>query len=229
MKCLVFDTGPIITLTLNNLLWILKELKNKFKGNFYISETVKYELVYKPLKTKKFKFEALQVLENIETKVLEPIKNKEIDKLTTKLLYLANNSFIVNGNFLRIVHPAEMSGLAVTIYLNAKAFVVDERTTRLLIENPKQLTNTLQNKFHTKVNVTNNLNKFREITKGIRLLRSVELVTIAYELGLLDNYLVPIHNNKKILLEALLWGVKLHGCAVSTKEIKQIIKIETKK
>ena len=62
MKCLVFDSGPIISLTTNNLLWILEPLKNKFKGRFVITEGVRKELIDKPLTTKKFKFEALHCL-----------------------------------------------------------------------------------------------------------------------------------------------------------------------
>ena len=61
MKSLIFDAGPIISLATNNLLWILEPLKNKFDGKFYLTDAVKRELVDRPLETKKFKFEAIQV------------------------------------------------------------------------------------------------------------------------------------------------------------------------
>ena len=32
MKTLVFDAGPIISMTMNNLLWLLKPLKKQFDG-----------------------------------------------------------------------------------------------------------------------------------------------------------------------------------------------------
>ena len=35
-KALIFDSGAIITLALNNLLYILKPLKKEFGGEFYI-------------------------------------------------------------------------------------------------------------------------------------------------------------------------------------------------
>ena len=60
MKALVFDSGPIINLALNNMLWILKPLKEKFKGDFYITESVKRECIDRPLTSKKFKYEALE-------------------------------------------------------------------------------------------------------------------------------------------------------------------------
>jgi len=62
MKALVFDTGPIITLAMNNLLWLVKEMKDKFNGEFYITESVKRECVDRPLTSKKYKYEAIQVL-----------------------------------------------------------------------------------------------------------------------------------------------------------------------
>ena len=60
------------------------------------------------------------------------------------------------------------------------------------------------------------------------MIRSVELVTISYELGLLDKYIVNIKNPRKALLEGVLWGVKLNGASVSEREIKEIVKMEIK-
>ena len=56
----------------------------------------------------------------------------------------------------------------------------------------------------------------------------MELVTIAYEKGLLDNYLADVKEPRKTLLDSVLWGVKLNGCSVSRREIEQIIRMEGK-
>ena len=227
MKAIVFDSGPLISLTLNNLLWLLEPLKKRFKGNFYLSKSVRNELVEKPLKTRRFEFEALQALYYIENGTVEVIDNKEINKKTEELIELANNSFKAKSNFIKIVHHGEISGIAVCIHLNCDTFVVDERTLRLLIENPHKLKNILEHRLHTEVDINkNNLKKFRDMTKNIKLIRSVELVTTAYELGFLDSYAPNIPYGKKILLEAVLWGVKLSGCSASKREIEQIARIE---
>ena len=60
----------------------------------------------------------------------------------------------------------------------------------------------------------------------MKVIRSVELVTVAYENGILDRFITKIPDAKKNLLESVLWGVKLNGCAVSKDEIEQIIRIE---
>ena len=229
MKIIVFDTGPIISLTTNNLLGLLTGLKEKYKGSFYITDAIKRELVERPLMTKKFKFEALQVLRCINYDILEIFDNKELRKKTFHLLDLANNCFKARGNSIQISHFAEISGIVATMLNNAEAFVIDERNTRLLIEDPQRLKTILGNKLHTNITVNKeNLHEFKEMTKNIKLIRSVELVTIAYESGLLNKYLVDIPQPKKTLLEAVLWGVKLNGCSVSDREIEDIIQIEVK-
>lgn len=229
MKVIVFDSGPIISLTINNLLGLLTNLKEKYKGSFYITDAIRKELIERPLETKKFKFEALQVLRSINSGVLEVFNSKELRKKTFHLLDLANKCFKADGNYIQIVHFAEMSGIAAAILNNSEAFVVDERNTRLLIEDPIRLKKILSKKLHTKISVDKkDLDEFRNITKGVKLIRSVELVAIAYELGLLNKYLVNVPNPKKTLLEAVLWGVKLNGCSVSEKEIDEIVRMEFK-
>ena len=227
MKSIVFDAGPVISLTTNNLLWLLEELKKKYKGEFYLAEAAKRELIDRPLETKKFKFEALQVLRCINDGTLKIIENDELEEETINLINLANNCFNARGNWLRLVHYADMAGLSACIRLNADAFVVDERTARLLVENPDRLVSILKNTLHTDIKINkDNLEEFRRRTKNIKLIRSVELVAVAYEQGLLNKYLPDIPDAKRTLLESVLWGVKLNGCAVSRDEIDRIIRLE---
>ena len=229
MKSLIFDTGPIITLTMNNLLWLLEPLKKISKADFCITKLVKEELVDNPLtKTKRFKFEALQVLQCVENGTLEVIDNEQLKDQTEKLLSTANNCFRAFGHNMNLVHAAEMSAIALYLQKKADAFVVDEKTTRLLIENPRKLHHILRHNLHTKVEVdSNSMKEFQKLAKNVRMIRSVELVTIAYEKGLLDKYLPHIEDSRKELLESVLWGVKLNGSAVTKKEIEQILRMET--
>ena len=229
MKTIVFDAGPIISLTMNNLLWILKPLKKISNADFCITEQVKQELVDTPLnKTRKYMFEALQVLHYIENKTLEVIDDDAVRKQAYELLALANNCFSAFGHNMQIVHEAEMSAIALYLQKKADAFAVDEKTARLLMENPDRLHNILRHTLHTKVEKNReNLIRFRKITGGIKAIRSVELVAIAYEKGLLDKYLSNMPDSRKTLLESVLWGVKLNGCAVSKREIEQIVRMES--
>ncbi|MBS3114856.1 hypothetical protein J4448_07185 [Candidatus Woesearchaeota archaeon] len=229
MKSLIFDAGPVISLAMNNLLWVLEPLKKKFNGKFYITEAVRKELVDRPLETKKFKFEAIQVQRLIENGVLDIIDNNFIREKTPSLLNTANEIFKAYNNYIKIVHYAEMSVIAAATTLSADAVVIDEKTTRFLIENPKMIVEILKKTLHTPISINeNNLKEFNNTVRNIKTIRSIELVTIAYEHGLLDNYITKIPDARKNLLESVLWGVKLNGCAVSKEEIEQIIRLETK-
>ena len=229
MKNIVFDTGPIISLTMNNLLWILDALKDMSRANFYITESVKRELIDVPLNmTKRYKFEALQVLHYIENGTLEVVDDDEIRKTSSKLLDLANRCYNAFGHDMKLVHEAEMSAIALYLEKEADAFVVDERTTRLLVENPRKLRHILRHNLHTKINENRTaLKDFQRATKDVKIIRSAELAAIAYEKGLLDKYMVN-SQTKETLLESVLWGVKMNGCAVSKKEIEIIMKEERK-
>ena len=229
MKSLIFDAGPIISLATNNLLWVLEPLKKEFNGKFYITEPVKHELVDRPLETKKFKFEAIQVEKLLETGVIEIADNSFIREKTPRLLGTANEIFRAYNNYMRIVHFAEISVIAAAINLNADAIVIDEKTTRFLMENPKMIVEILRKTLHTPISINeSNLKEFRNNVNNIRAIRSVELVAVAYELGILDSYITKIPDARKNLLESVLWGVKLNGCAVSKDEIGQILRIEAK-
>ncbi len=227
MKGIIFDAGPIISLTTNNLLGLLTNLKEKYKGHFYLTSAIKKELIEIPLMTKKFKFEALQVLRSLNTGVLEIFDSPKLKEKTFYLLDLANKSFEAKGNFIPILHFAEVSGIAAAVLSDAEAFVVDERTTKLLIENPEKLKNILSAKLNTAIDVNKEkLDEFLALTKKIKIIRSVELAAMAYEFGFLDKFLVDIPNPNQTLLEAILWGIKLNGCTVSSEEIEDIIKFE---
>ncbi len=229
MKSLIFDAGPIISLTTNDLLWILEPLKKNFKGKFYLTEAVKHELVDRPLETKKFKFEAIKVEKMIEDGILEIIDNAFIRENTPNLLNTANQIFKAYDYDMRIVHFAEMSVIAAAANLNSDAIAIDEKTTRLLIENPRRVGDILKNTLHTPISVNEkNLKDFSDFSKGIKIIRSVELVTMAYEKGYLDEFITKIPDARRNLLESVLWGVKLNGCAVSKDEIEQILKLEIK-
>ncbi|MBW2972261.1 hypothetical protein KY359_04465 [Candidatus Woesearchaeota archaeon] len=229
MKSIVFDAGPVISLTTNNLLWVLDQLKDSFNGDFYIPAAVKEELIDRPLATKKFKFEALQVMFRIKKGVLTVIDTPKVKMLAEEMLELANHTFKTRGNWIRIAHYAEMEMLAAAVVMNASAVVIDERTTRLLVEDSEGLERMLGKHIRSKIFVNRqNLNKIKTWTKDVKILRSVELLMVAYEMGLLDKYLPDGEDAGRVLVESLLWGVKLHGCALSRQEIQDIVRLETK-
>ena len=144
-KSLFFDAGPIITLVMSRLAWILPKLKEKFGGNFYITPSVKFELVDRPLNIKRFEFEALEVLKLIREGTLE-VYNKVPKQKVAELKGLANGSFRMRNKTMDVVQAGELESVASALQTTASAVVMDERTLRLFIENNKEMKNRFSNK-----------------------------------------------------------------------------------
>ena len=228
MRALVFDTSSIISLVLNNLLWALRPLKKEFKGDFIISEAVKREVIDKPINDKRFMFEALTIKDMMNEGYLDLIKNLNIEDKSNYLVDIANHIFKANNNYVTIVQHAEVECVVIAKYINADACVVDERTLRLLIEDPNKLAEILGNKLHAHIEINQeNLNIFKEDSKDVKVIRSTEIAIAAYELGILDRYITNegVHPElKKTLLEGALWGLKLRGCSISENEINDALR-----
>ena len=225
-KALIFDASSIITFAMNGLLPKLKELKEIFNGKFLIPKEVRREIIDKPMKIKRFAFEALKVKELFNEKVLEMpdslgINESLISAKAQEFKDVANNLFEAKGKNLHVIDLGETSCLALSRILDEKGIknvvVIDERTTRMLGEKPENLENLFQRKLHTKVILKK---KNFKIFEGFRFIRSAELIYIAYKKGLFK-----VKNN---VLEALLYAVKSKGCAISGDEIKEIVRMNSK-
>ncbi|MEM2131579.1 MAG: hypothetical protein QXR96_03575 [Candidatus Woesearchaeota archaeon] len=226
MKSIIFDSGPLITLSLNNLLWLLKPLKEKYKGEFYITKSVKKEIIDKPLESKKFKFEAIQILKLVEEGTLKIIEDKKIKIKADYLFSEINSFFMAHNTQIKVVHYAEIETLSAGLVLNSDAVVIDEFIMRNIVENPKLVHERLENKLHMIVSANNEKIKVIKEKININILRTFELVIAAYEMNLFKEYYLKIENSKKQLLEALLWGIKLNGCSISEEDIREAMKIE---
>ena len=227
MKSITFDTGPIISLATNNLLWLLGNLKERYGGDFLIPKEVKLELVENPIETKRFKLEALQVNREINKGNLKVVDNPNIQNIKEELLQLINGCFSARNTTIKIVHQGEMAAIATALAYNSDAIVIDERTTRELIENPDRLAALMSRKLHARVNVNrSSINKVRLIIGNLKVIRSIELAIIGYELGWFDKYLTQDKYARKTLIEAILWGIKVRGASISQQEIDRIVKLE---
>lgn len=223
-KAIVFDAGPIIGFTMNGLLQELTELKKIFSGKFLITEQVKEEIIDRPINIKRFELEALKVQELINQNIFEfpeslGITKEQIENKTNYFLDIANSTFLEKGKDFHLIDKGEASALALSQLLKEKniknIIVIDERTTRLLVEKPENLKKILQKKLHTRIETKKN--NF-QIFKNFKIVRSAELAFLIYKKGL-----TKIKNKK--ILEAMLYGLKYKGCSISTEEINSLKKM----
>lgn len=224
MKALIFDTGSLITLSMNGLLYLVERLKKNFDGKFLITREVKYEIIDKPIGIPRFELGALRVKNLLERNIISlpesvDISPNKIKKETERIMEIANHSVKSKGRWIKIVSPAEMSCLALSLKLLERGIksliVIDERTTRLISEKPENLQKLMSQKLHTEVIVF--LNKLKEFSK-LKFIRSTELVYVAYEKDLLE-----IKGKKA--LEAVLFATKFKGSSVSFNEIEILKKL----
>ncbi len=224
MKIIFFDAGPVISLVMSRLVWILPELKKKYGGKFYITPAVRLELVERPLNVHRFQFEALQVMKLINDGVLEVYEKVPKEK-ALELKEMANSSFSIEGRNMDILQSGEVESVAAAWESGAEAVVMDERTLRLFIENSAEMEKLLERRFRKNVVSDGRMMRnFSERLKGITIIRSVELVSVAYKLGLLDGYVPRQKGGRELLVESILWAEKYNGCAVTEQEIEEMKK-----
>jgi len=227
MKYLIFDAGPIISLTLNGMLPVIEKLKEVFDGEFILTPAVKREVVDRPMKIKKFKLEALQVTDMISRGVFkmsgDVISNQKLDKEMKKIKKSANGVLRTTERKekIAIIHDGEIACLAFASLCGCEnAIVIDERTTRMLTEAPHNLEEMMERKLHTPLDAELSL---LESFKKFRFIRSAELLYVAWKKDLILN--VASGKRDKELLDALLYGVKFKGCAISSVEIEEMKKM----
>lgn len=227
MKALIFDSGPLINLSTNGLLYLLEELKEKFEGKFLITNQVKFEVVDHPLEIHRFELGAIRIQNLIDSGVIETIDQIKIDESllkreTESLMEKANHLLRFKGEWMNIVSPGEMSCIALSNMLKEKGYetmiAVDERTTRILCENHETLARIMSDKMHQKIVIAPHEENSLESFRNHKFIRSPEIVFVAYKKGL-------INLNGKRVLEALLYATKFHGAAISFEEIEQLKKL----
>ena len=225
-KAIIFDSGALISFSMNGITRIIRELKGIFNGKFLITSEVKRECIDVPIKIKKFELEALKIKKLLDDGILEMpsavgISDSEIEKEDNRFLTLANSTFSGQGKDIHILDHGEASCLALSKLLTEKGIenlvAVDERTTRLLIERPENLKSIFEERMNTKVTIKSENTKF---FKGFRIIRSAELAYVAYKKNLVDL------KDGNLVLDALLYALKFKGAAISGEEIEEIKRLK---
>lgn len=217
---IVFDSGVIISFSETCFMSLLKELKENI-GEFIITKNVKYECIDKVKNIMRFKLSSIRIEQEISMHVFDIYNgDKILDDTTNKIMFLANNLFYVRGKPIRIIQIGEAESLALLSITDASFFAVDERTTRMLIEQPHALLEIFKRKYKTskiKIDEKKYL-RFREIIGNVNPIRSVDLFVYAYKKKLLSSQFDDKEN-----LKAALYALKFKGCSVSFDEINEFI------
>lgn len=221
-KYLIFDSGGIINITQNCLVSMFRDLNKVFQGEFLITPEVKYETIDRPLGIRRFEWGAIRIQSLVDEEILrmfdeeELVDSKELKLKTNEVMDSANNALFVDGKPVHLIERGEAECMALSLLLAKKgidnAVVIDERTARMLCEDPDKLEKIMESKLRAEIKI--DYEKLKQFQK-IKVLRSTEMVYMAFKKGLIDS------DRRK--LEAILYAIKFGGCSVSEKEV-QIMK-----
>lgn len=219
-KHLIFDSGPLINFAMNGLLPLLKKLKKEFNGEFLITKEVKREIIDYPETTKRYELEAIQLKELFDEGIIKyaDITNEQVDQLRIKreeIMNIANTTFYSKKTDIHLLDKGECAALALSKIMKCDcALVIDERTARMLCENPENLRKLLQKKLHTEITANK---KNYEFFRDFRIIRSTELIYMAHKKGLIEL-------KDPRAYEAMLYAMKFKGCSISEEEVEEMKK-----
>ncbi|MCR4368667.1 MAG: hypothetical protein NUV67_02045 [archaeon] len=217
MTKIIVDSSTLITLSGSCFINIFRELSEREKIRFILPASVYYESVERPIKIRRFELNAIRIREAVRGGYLELARTTPSMKLTMEKLASATaNVCRANGKKIRLIDLGEAETLALMKEVGGDILAIDERTTRMLIEEPQNVLKFLEHKHQCKVTMDRGeLGEFRQFFGKIRVVRSVELLALAYA----DGAFATSMPKSKESLEAALFAAKFAGCAVSAQEI----------
>ncbi len=203
------DTGPLISMSSTCLLPLL----DKLPFEFYVPPAVVDEAYRAPLHTKQYRWSALRIHQYIEEGRLH---RRDLGKdgvdLVEEFTRLANSAYVAHHRPLRIIQRGEAEAIVLAKILD-NVLLVDERTIRLLIEDPDDLKYLLERRTGAHIrHDREKTDRIQEIAGDVLMLRSADIVAYAYEDGYLGRH-------DKTYIEAALYSLRFAGCAISEQEI----------
>ncbi len=216
-KTVVCDSSSLIAMTESCLLGIIEMLGGSLPGRFCISEIVKHECIDNPINMRSHELTAVRLKNALNTGIIRLAKPGSEAEMKD-IIWIANNIFYVKDKPLPLIHAGEADMIATAKNMGTGNILIDERTTRMLVEAPEKLRDHLEREFMRSVHVNDDyLGQFEKMTRNLVIIRSSELVMIAHERG----YFKKFGALERKAVEASLYGLKFNGCGISFSEIDE--------
>ncbi len=218
---IVCDSSPLISFSDTCNIGALRFLKSR-GARFVVPPGVRAEIVSNPMHIRKYQFSAVRLKQTLDSGVLELATIPDLAQKTSEVLEAANGIFAANGKTLKIVHEGEAECIALFEGVGAKALLIDEKTTRLLIENPYKLAELMEGEYGSKIAVDDgNLALFRKMTRNLFVLRSSEALAVAAKRGFFKEY----GESENEAFHSALYALKESGCSITSGELDEYEKM----
>ncbi|MFH0834885.1 MAG: hypothetical protein V1881_00910 [Candidatus Micrarchaeota archaeon] len=210
------DSSSLIALAETCNVEALEFLTQRTRARFLITTGVRDEIIARPLNIRQYAFSAVRLRNMVERGVLEVT---EADAAKTEAIMTdANNAYAIGGRQATILHRGEAECLA-----SARgALLIDEKTTRLLVEDPEKLRASMDVEYRQSVKVDKQrIASFREKTKGTVIIRSSELLAIAHKKG----FFFGFGERADEAFHSALYSLRQSGCSISGHELEEYQKV----
>ena len=214
-KNIICDSSALISLADTGNLGVLKFLSTQ-GISFFITPGVKSEITTKPMTIRKYALSAIRLQKCIDDGVLKLLASVTLHEQTSRILKAANSMIFAGNKPLELIQLGEAECLAIFASASAHMLLVDEKTTRLLVENPHKLRETIQVRNSEGVRLDQGRrDEFGSLTRDVACLRSSELLAFAYSKGYFDDY----RNLKDDAFKASIYALRDSGCGLAASEL----------
>jgi predicted nucleic acid-binding protein len=213
----ICDSSSLISMSMNCMLPVVTELSEN--ADFIITPTVYDEIITNPQRAGHHRMGPLQFKALCDNGILKTEKpdNAEVQAI----LDLSNNIYYAKHRSLNIIQRGEAEALSLAN--GGDVLLMDERTLRYMIESPRDLLGLLQHRMRRGITMKRERREaFEKYCKGVSIIRSSEILAVAYEKGILEKY---FSGPKREIIEASLWALKLKGCSLSNEDIDEYLKM----
>ncbi len=224
MPKIVCDSSSLISLADTCNAEALMFLKERTGAEFVIPPVVKEEIIGAPIKVKALEYSALRIRKLVEDGVLLVESAPGLQAKTSEILDSANSIYLVGGKPLRVLHEGEAEALALASPAAASALLVDEKTTRLVLEDPVKLKKVIEGEYAEKLVLDMPAyQKFRSLVPPMPIMRSAELLALAAKRGYFKQY----GEYEEEAFHASIYSLRMAGCSLAQEELKEYEEIST--
>ncbi|MBI3588723.1 hypothetical protein HY095_05995 [Candidatus Micrarchaeota archaeon] len=219
MPPILCDSSSLISLSMSCNAGAIGFLHSQSpRVRFAITPKVMGEIVERPIQIRRFEYSAIRLNQLVAEKKLAVLNPPALAKTAAQLESIANDCFTAGKMPLAILQAGELEILAAAMLSGSSAVVVDEKTTRLLCENPGALRERLSQEYEAGVGMDDALvGEFQSKTRGISFIRSCELLCIAAKKGFFSKY-GKLQNEA---FHSALYSLKAAGCSLTDGELRE--------
>jgi predicted nucleic acid-binding protein len=219
-KVVLCDSSALISLTNSCLIDLLYFFTKNHGVEFVVPQAVEREIIERPLSIsmKAYELSAMRMKKALDDRILNMSRYDTLDR-AKNIMDLANAMFYARAKPIHMVDLGEADMIALAKDTDADVVLMDERTTRMLIESPFSLKDHMEKELGVTVMVNKrSFDDFKESAEGLKVIRSSELAAIAYGEGYFSTHFDP-----RKMLESTLYSLKYGGCSIGFDEIDEML------